>query len=168
MSNRLAYKNGNRKKQFVLTFESFCLKPNRLLSCLQIPSFSDRKRFGGGALKNFHYDWAALALWKSEPAVAVVTAFLLLCQVINFSGSDKNISKCYLTLSWKIERKQRVEDPTWPLFCVAHLPVPVDILWKSLVQQIMSSDKGCTENWLLHEIRGLCRSAVFPHSLLKA
>lgn len=27
----------------------------------------------------------------------------------------QNISKCYLTLSWKIERKQRVEDPTWPL-----------------------------------------------------
>lgn len=40
--------------------------------------------------------------------MAVVTAFLLLCQVINFSGSDKNISKCYLTLSWKTERKQRV------------------------------------------------------------
>lgn len=50
----------------VLTFESFCREYNRMLSCLQIPGFPDRKRFGGGTLKNFHYDWVALTLWKSE------------------------------------------------------------------------------------------------------
>lgn len=119
----------------VLTFDSFCLEHNRMLSCPQIPGFPDRKRFGGGTLKNFHYDWVALTLWKSEWAVAVFTAFLLLCQAIDFSGFDTNISKCYLTLSWKIERKQRLGRTCFaPVFCVAHLPVPIDSFCKSLMK----------------------------------
>lgn len=47
-----------------------------------------------------------------------VHSFLLLCRVINFSGFCKNISKCYLTLSWKIGRKQRHGMPSLCPFSV--------------------------------------------------
>lgn len=159
---------GNRKKQFVLTFESFCLKPNRLLSCLQIPGFSDRKRFGAGALKNFHYDWAALAFGRVSKRWQLSQLSSCCVRLLTSQALIKTSQNATSPSHGKLKESNEWGPYLAPVVCVAHLPVPADIVWKSLVKTWdtvepvpqMGSDKGCTENWFL--------SAIFPRSLLKA
>lgn len=84
----------------------------------------------------------------------------------------KNISKCYLTLSWEMERKQR-HGRSCSAVCP---PRPAPPLFIAYVKACVRMSDPCNEGLEARAAekadslgtRGFYRPAIFPHSLRKA
>lgn len=114
MSIRLASKH---EAGLVLTFDSFCYNVTRFFLADRFRAFPIGRGLEEGHWRTSTVTELPSAL-EEEGNNSRVHSFLLLCRVINFSGFGKNISKCYLTLSWKIGRKQRHGMPSLCPFSV--------------------------------------------------